>query len=100
MEDFSLNETVESTLSIVEAQARVKSVEIVKELGVLEPLLGDKNQIQQIIVNLCNNAIDAMPKGGKIVVRTQQSVRQGKNWTVLEVEDTGTGIPPEIRDKI
>lgn len=99
MEEFDLNEAVRSTLSIVEAQARVKSVEISKELGDAKRVLGDKNQIQQVIVNLCNNAIDAIAKGGKIVVRTRGEGADGRS-IALEVEDNGSGIPEEIKDKI
>lgn len=100
MEEFDLNETVTSTLSIIEAQARVKAVEIFKELGAVPTLLGDKNQIQQVIVNLCSNAIDAMPNGGKIVIRTSHPGRDGNDGVILDVEDNGSGIPEGIRDKI
>lgn len=98
MEPCDINEIVNETFSIIEAQARVRSVEVVKELGGVEPLLGDKNQLQQVIVNLCNNAIDAMPNGGKLILRTRRETADGR--VVLEVEDSGSGIPEEIRDKI
>lgn len=98
--EVAFNETVASILSIVEAQARVKSVEIFRELGPLPSLLCDRNQLQQVVVNLCNNAIDAMPDGGKIVVRTSSHAIKNERWIVLEIEDSGSGIPEEIRDKI
>ena len=79
-----LRETVESTLGIIEAQARVKAVEVFKELGAVGSLLGDKNQLQQVIVNLCSNAIDAMPGGGKIVVRTRMGDSADRR-VILEV---------------
>jgi len=100
MERVDLNETVIGTLSIIEAQGRVKGVEIKAELSRLEPMMADKNQLQQVIVNLCNNAIDAMPRGGKITVRTSESGSGGDRMVRLDVADTGTGIPKEIRDKI
>ncbi|OGS00414.1 MAG: hypothetical protein A3G41_03255 [Elusimicrobia bacterium RIFCSPLOWO2_12_FULL_59_9] len=100
MMEFDLNETVEDTLSIVEAQARLKSVEIVKELAPLEPFYGDNNQLQQALVNLCNNAIDALPQSGRIVIRTRKGAAPSGHGIVLEVEDNGAGIPEEIRDKI
>lgn len=100
MQIFNLNETLADTLSIIEAHARVKSVEIFMELGTPPPLLGDRNQIQQVIVNLCNNAIDALPNGGKIVVRTISRVIKDKREAILEIEDNGSGIPEELRNRI
>ncbi|MBI3549497.1 MAG: DUF3365 domain-containing protein [Elusimicrobia bacterium] len=100
MVEFDLNETVTNTLGIIEAQARVNSVELSKELGAVASMMGDKNMVQQVIVNLCNNAIDAMPGGGKIVVRTGVVAKGDKIWTLLKIEDNGSGIPAEIQDKI
>jgi len=99
-EEYDLNETVQATLRIVEAQARVKAVEIVLELGSAGLLWGDKNQLQQVIVNLCNNAMDAMPGGGRLTVRTRGQAAESGRTAVIEVEDTGAGIPEGIRDKI
>lgn len=100
MEEFDFNEIIASTLDIIEANARVKSVEVCKELGEVGLLMGDKNQLQQVVVNLCSNAIDALPDGGKIVVRTRRHKRGNEHWAVLEVEDNGCGIPEKIRSKI
>ena len=71
---------------------------------------GDPTQLHQVMLNLCINARDAMPKGGKIIlsaenvkvesgVATFHNVAPG-NYVILSVADSGTGIPPEIIDKI
>jgi PAS domain S-box-containing protein len=72
---------------------------------------GDATQVHQILLNLCVNARDAMPEGGKIVGEIGNIVlddvlakkivgaKPGR-YVVLSVSDTGTGIPPEIQDKI
>ena len=52
---------------------------------------GDRSRLKQVIVNLLDNAIRCTPRGG--VVTLQSVAREGCN--VLEVRDTGTGIPPE-----
>ena len=100
MEDFDLNAVIDTTLSFIEAQARMKGIDVVKEAQPVDALVGDKNQLQQILVNLCNNAMDAMPDGGKIVVRTRMIEQGGTRWAQLEVQDNGPGIPKEIREKV
>lgn len=74
----------------------------------LWPVFGDPFALQMAIVNLAINARDAMPGGGRLSVRAR-NVRQGANgsnraqreeFVVVQIEDTGTGIPDEIRDRI
>ncbi|MGO4564688.1 cell cycle histidine kinase CckA [Rhizobium sp. 2YAF20] len=77
----------------------------------LWPVKTDLSQFEQVMINLCVNARDAMPDGGKLTLRTrnlQASEVPSFNYAYLphedmvlvEVSDTGTGIAPEIMDKI
>jgi two-component system cell cycle sensor histidine kinase/response regulator CckA len=77
----------------------------------LWPVRADLGQFEQVMVNLVVNARDAMPDGGKLALRTanvgvdQSAKYQYKGmpvgeYVLVEVEDTGSGIPPEIIDKI
>jgi two-component system cell cycle sensor histidine kinase/response regulator CckA len=77
----------------------------------LWPVKVDLSQFEQVIVNLAVNARDAMPDGGKLTVRTANITADeaGKfgnkgmpaaDYVLVEVTDTGTGIPPDIIDKI
>ncbi|MBU0765533.1 MAG: PAS domain S-box protein, partial [Bacteroidetes bacterium] len=60
-ETTDINKTIEETLSLIEAQAKVKDVEIIREYAYDLPQIPiNRNQLQQVIINLCNNAIDAM----------------------------------------
>jgi two-component system cell cycle sensor histidine kinase/response regulator CckA len=75
----------------------------------LPPLLADQNQVQQIVLNLCVNARDAMPGGGSITLSTEavagSTLRHlgadaDRNYACLAVADTGTGMTPEVRQRI
>ena len=77
----------------------------------LWPVKVDLSQFEQVIVNLAVNARDAMPDGGKLTVRTANvPANESGNYSykgmpsadyvLVEVADTGTGIPPDIIDKI
>jgi signal transduction histidine kinase len=96
LEDVSLDDVVAGVLGMVAAQARLNSVSLASELGLREKVRADRGQIQQIVVNLCSNALDAMPAGGRLAVRT----RPERGRALIEVEDTGPGIPPELRKRI
>lgn len=77
----------------------------------LWPVKADVNQFEQVVVNLAVNARDAMPGGGRLAIRTanvteaevaryQYRGLPADDYVVIEVEDTGSGIPPDVRDKI
>jgi two-component system cell cycle sensor histidine kinase/response regulator CckA len=77
----------------------------------LWPVKVDPTQFQQVIMNLAVNARDAMPGGGALTIRTaniseRESAKLGHSvmvpgeYVLCEVSDTGTGIPPEVIDKI
>jgi CheY-like chemotaxis protein/anti-sigma regulatory factor (Ser/Thr protein kinase) len=57
---------------------------------------GDAAELREGLLNIIFNAMDAMPKGGKITVETKQT----KEWVTILISDTGIGIPEEIRSKI
>jgi signal transduction histidine kinase len=72
-------------------------VEVVREFDPnLPPVALDAHLFHQALVNVAANAVQAMPKGGRIFVR----LRRDAGGVLLEVEDTGPGIPEEIRSRI
>ncbi len=56
----------------------------------------DEHQVQQLLLNLLSNAVDAMPGGGQVRIETVA----GDGSVVLTVADSGPGIPPELRDRV
>lgn len=89
-----LGRVVRDILMIVENQAALKGIRLVSECAPDVPAVqADPEQIKQVLLNLIQNAFQAMPCGGQLTVRLYPDAA-GKN-VVLEVEDTGVGIPPE-----
>ncbi|MBA7525209.1 Sensor histidine kinase RcsC [subsurface metagenome] len=77
----------------------------------LGAVMGDSGQINQMLLNLCLNVCDAMPAGGRLLIKTENIVidNSGRealpelemgSYVKLTVSDTGTGIEPEIRERI
>jgi signal transduction histidine kinase/ActR/RegA family two-component response regulator len=87
-------------------QARVRGVDvrIETELGAVPPVTGDANQLQAAVAHLITNALDAMPNGGRLTLRTElvpggPGAEDGPGRVRLTVEDTGTGMPEEVRQR-
>lgn len=89
-----LNRLAEETLAITSLNTRHTAVEVIfTPASALPSVLGNGDQLRQVILNLLLNAVDAMPAGGTLTVRTLA----GPSVALLEVADTGVGIPPDIR---
>lgn len=92
-----VNEFIEASLNLIQYDKKAKDVTIVKELSAdLPEVMIDGNQLSQVIVNLTLNAIDAMPEGGKIHIRSFTD----NNNVVIQVQDSGVGVPKEDITKI
>jgi signal transduction histidine kinase len=97
-EPCDLNQVVSSALALVGTKARTLGVEVVQELEPDLPVIdGNPTQLQQVVVNLGTNAVDAMDGGGVLTVRTS---RADGGAVAVEVIDTGCGIPPDVLARI
>ena len=96
---LQLNALVEQAISLTrpkwQEQVRNRSVDvdIRTELGELPPIMGDPAELREMLTNLIFNAVDAMPLGGLITVRTKLDEGEAQ----LCVTDTGTGMDEETR---
>lgn len=61
---------------------------------------GNKGQLQQVVLNLVLNSLQAMPQGGTLTLECNPSDRGGVRWVQLDLTDTGTGIPEAIQPRI
>jgi signal transduction histidine kinase/CheY-like chemotaxis protein len=97
---LGLNGIVEKTLELKAYHFRSSQIEVDKDLAADLPLtMLDFHQIQQVILNLLNNAEQAMGESGR-GGRIHVSTRAAGDRLELRVSDTGPGIPPEIQDRI
>lgn len=91
-----LNLLVLETFKLME-RTTLSRVRCTTELAPEPQLLrGDANAILHAVMNLCLNAVDAMPEGGSLVLRT---LRPTEGWIELEVEDSGSGMAPDVLEK-
>jgi len=92
-----LNEVVEEGLYLFESRCAKEGIELVRDLSLdLPEIHADPSQINQVLVNLVINALQAMPSGGRLTIRTLHD----KNHVSLIVEDTGIGMDGEVLKKI
>ncbi|MFQ5792246.1 MAG: sensor histidine kinase, partial [Acidobacteriota bacterium] len=95
--ETDLNRVIEEVVSLVEKPFSKQGIRIQSVLGPsLPPLEASPDHLQQVFLNLLNNARDALPDGGTIKLRT---LREGRHL-VAEVEDDGTGIAEALQGRV
>ncbi|MDB4956188.1 MAG: integral rane sensor signal transduction histidine kinase [Myxococcales bacterium] len=105
----SLNDLLQTTIELLAGQfssAKVKTR--LDRADALPKVNGDADRLQQVLINLLLNAVQAMPEGGTLTVETRlvKRTRPGlesnaeQNFIRFSIRDTGIGIPAEIKDKI
>ena len=96
---FSLDDLISKCLALLINKASFQNIAVTTNIDVNMPnLTGDMSQLQQVFTNLFINAADAMEGKGKLHIRA--TFDQGRSLFVIQVADTGPGIPQECRDKI
>jgi len=95
--EVDINEVINRSFELAAHSAKLQHVQVLKELDpVLPRVTADFDQLQQVCTNLIMNAIQAMPEGGTLTIRTSANDTQVK----IEVQDTGVGISPENMRKL
>ncbi len=97
--NYNLNDILTDSVYLTKKQAEFNDISIKTELAEnLPKAYVDKDQIQQVLINLILNAIEATEPGGKVTLTTEYNPLQKIN--IIRVKDTGCGIPKENLDKI
>ncbi len=101
-EEVEINEVARNTLLLVRYQAQTSNLEIVEQYASALPrVLIDVDQIKQVFINIIKNAFDAMPNGGRLIIRTFLPTEQtGATLVGISFQDTGAGIPLQYLPKI
>jgi two-component system NtrC family sensor kinase len=94
---FNLHKTIEGAISLVEYKLEKSGIGVESDFDEQSKVcIGDSRHIEQVIINLVLNAVDAMPKGGELYISSSCNDSE----VSIEVEDTGVGISSENIDKI
>jgi signal transduction histidine kinase len=89
---------IEETLQLLRPQIEKQQIAVRKDFQALLPIPMDSEQMKQVILNLLLNAVQAMSKGGNLVLKGHTS--EDDRWIKLSVQDSGVGIPGEDMDKL
>lgn len=97
VEPLTIRLVIDHALALVGNKAKLKNIEVVREEDPsVMPIIADFQQLEQVFVNLIVNAIQAMPDGGRLTIRTQVN----SEWAAISIKDTGQGIPPKNIPKL
>jgi len=99
---ISCEELYSTVLSIYEARLRNSKITVENRRRAQHPIVCFEGEIRQVLNNFVGNAIDAMPRGGRLLIRSREATdwRTGHHGLVLTIADTGIGIDPKTQSQI
>jgi two-component system NtrC family sensor kinase len=106
LKPLDINEVLEELIYLSEPWLHARNVRLLSSLpSSLPPVLGDPTHLQTLFLNLITNALDAMPKGGELTIKTKQVPSQASpghdgGWVEISISDTGIGITEESKKRI
>lgn len=98
--EADLNEIIKKLEAFVKLQAGASDIHCLYMYGDVPHVLINTMEIQQAILNILTNSIEAMPNGGDISVKTMRETINGKDFAVIEVSDAGKGISKAQVDRL
>lgn len=86
---------VDEVLKLLDTRLETQRIAIVRSCQRDLAVYADRDQIKQVLLNLCHNSLDAMSAGGELRIAAGHSARAGHPGVFLEISDTGSGIAPK-----
>jgi len=97
--DLNLNDILEAVIALTQHKMELQEISLTIDLPEkILPIWGDDNKLQQCFLNLIFNAMEAMPSGGELIITSR--INREKTSAVVEIRDTGYGIPSKNIDHI
>ncbi|MFC7433779.1 cache domain-containing protein [Hydrogenophaga bisanensis] len=101
VETLDLNQTIHDCLVLVAHLLAQTRIEVVRDLQATQRVGFNRQELQQVIINLLINAIQAMPQGGTLRLVTQDwTDEHGARGAMLQVKDTGLGLAPGVTERL
>ncbi len=100
LEPVALDQVVQDSLVLVAHQMKKTNVAVVQELHATRPVSVNRNELQQVLINLMVNALQAMPEGGTLRLASGDREEGGIRGGYVAVGDSGPGITPEDRERL
>lgn len=99
-EHYAVAGIISDTLPLVQHLLKKSTIEVEREDRAIRPIMMNRTELQQVLVNLIVNAIHAMPDGGRLGLRTFDSDMDRQDGVAIQISDTGTGMTPEVMRKV
>ena len=100
LEPVALDQVVQDSLVLVAHQMKKTSVAVIQEMRATRPVTVNRNELQQVLINLIVNALQAMPEGGTLRLVSGDREDGGIKGGFVAVADSGSGIAPEDRGRL
>ncbi len=97
-----VHEMIDHTLELLSPRLIERGIHVQLPIdGVLPPVIADASQFRQVLLNLFENAVDAMPAGGEIrITTTVENDASGQSMVVVRISDSGQGMPQGIQRRV
>jgi signal transduction histidine kinase len=97
----AVTKLLDETLDLQKYLLQQRGIDVMRSYAAdLPEICGDAEQLKQVFVNLINNAIEAMPGGGQLRVSASDCQRGDRRMVLVSIADSGSGIPPDVQQRL
>ena len=92
LSETDINSVLKKVEVLTSLQAQSRKIETIFEYGYTYPVAINSFHLGHAILNIINNSMEAMPSGGRLMVKTQSEIRSGTDFALIEISDSGPGM--------